>query len=128
MKTLLSVSKKCSVDLNSDGGLVTARFGNQIRSAIDKYNGLSKVKKATLWITFCSFLQRGLSFITVPIFTRLLSTADYGSVSVYQSWEMVATYLATLGVTYGGFNNGMIKFKDDREGSGLSYPAFFPAM
>lgn len=92
------------------------RFSSLIENAKDRYSGLSKVKKATLWITLCSFLQRGLSFITVPIFTRLLSTADYGSVSVYQSWEMVATYLATLGVTYGGFNNGMIKFKDDREG------------
>ena len=116
MKTLLSVLKRYSVDLNSGGGLVATRFDTQIKSAIERYNDLSKVKKATLWITFCSFLQRGLSFITVPIFTRLLSTADYGSVSVYQSWEMVATYLATLGVTYGGFNNGMIKFKDDREG------------
>ena len=96
--------------------MVTARMNSLIDSAIDKYRGLSKVKKATLWITLCSFLQRGLSFITVPIFTRLLSTTDYGSVSVYQSWEMVATYLATLGVTYGGFNNGMIRFKDDREG------------
>ncbi len=25
-------------------------------------------------------------------------------------------YLATLGVTYGGFNNGMMRFKNDREG------------
>ena len=95
---------------------MATRLNSLVRSAKEKYDGLSKVKKATLWITFCSFLQRGLSFITVPIFTRLLSTADYGSVSVYQSWEMVALYLATLGVTYGGFNNGMIKFKDDREG------------
>lgn len=95
---------------------MTVRFSSLIENAKEKYSGLSKVKRATLWITLCSFLQRGLSFITVPIFTRLLSTADYGSVSVYQSWEMVATYLATLGVTYGGFNNGMIKFKDDREG------------
>lgn len=91
-------------------------FEKLFDNAIRKYQVLSKAKKATLWITLCSFLQRGLSFITVPIFTRLLSTADYGSVSVYQSWEMVATYLVTLGVTYGGFNNGMIRFKTDREG------------
>lgn len=95
---------------------MSVRLNGVIADAKEKYSGLSKVKKATLWITLCSFMQRGLSFITVPIFTRLLSTADYGSFSVYQSWEMVATYLATLGVTYGGFNNGMIRFKDDREG------------
>ena len=95
---------------------MVVRLNSLIRNAKKRYSSLSKVKKATLWITFCSFLQRGLSFITVPIFTRLLTAADYGSVSVYQSWEMVAVYLATLGVTYGGFNNGMIKFKNDREG------------
>lgn len=95
---------------------MTVKINRLAKSAMERYGGLSKVKKATLWITLCSFLQRGLSFITVPIFTRLLSTADYGSVSVYQSWEMVAMYVATLGVTYGGFNNGMIRFKDDLEG------------
>ena len=105
-------------DLSFDvsGGLVAVKINRLAKSAKERYGGLSKVKKATLWITLCSFLQRGLSFITVPIFTRLLSTADYGSVSVYQSWEMVAMYVATLGVTYGGFNNGMMRFKDDREG------------
>ena len=95
---------------------MAVKINRLAKSAKERYGGLSKVKKATLWITLCSFLQRGLSFITVPIFTRLLSTADYGSVSVYQSWEMVAMYVATLGVTYGGFNNGMMRFKDDREG------------
>ena len=105
-------------DLSFDvsGGLVAVKINRLAKSAKERYGGLSKVKKATLWITLCSFLQRGLSFITVPIFTRLLSTADYGSVSVYQSWEMVAMYVATLGVTYGGFNNGMMRFKDNREG------------
>lgn len=95
---------------------MAVKINRLAKSAKERYGGLSKLKKATLWITLCSFLQRGLSFITVPIFTRLLSTADYGSVSVYQSWEMVAMYVATLGVTYGGFNNGMMRFKDDREG------------
>jgi len=87
-----------------------------IKKAKEHYDNLSKVKRATVWITFCSFLQRGISFITVPIFTRLLSTSEYGSFSVYQSWESMAIYVVTLGVTYGGFNNGMMRYKDDREG------------
>ena len=93
-----------------------------------RYKSLSKVRRATLWITLCSFLQRGVSFITVPIFTRMLTTAEYGSVSVYQSWEAVAAYLVTLGVTYGGFNNAMIKFKDDREGYASSVVGLVLAM
>jgi len=99
----------------TDRLLVTRMIG-QIRNLTRKYRNLSEVKKATIWITACSFLQRGISFITVPIFTRLLSTSEYGAFSVYQSWETVAIYLVTLGVTYGGFNNGMIRYSDDKEG------------
>ncbi len=88
----------------------------QIDQFRKSYSTLSKAKRATFWITFCSFLQKGISFITLPIFTRLLSVADYGTVSIYSGWESVATYLVTFGVTYGGFNNAMIKFRDDKEG------------
>lgn len=33
-----------------------------------KYRSLSVQAKAALWFTICSFLQKGISFITVPIF------------------------------------------------------------
>lgn len=101
---------------------------NRVRKVRERYQALSRAKRATFWITLSSFVQRGISFITVPIFTRMLSTADYGTVSVYSSWETVAVYLVTLGVTYGGFNNGMIKFKDDREGYTSSVMGLVTAM
>lgn len=82
----------------------------------NRYRSLSKVKRATLWITLSGFILRGISFITVPIFTRLLTTSEYGSFSVYQSWESVFVYMVTLGVAYGGFNNGMVRYPKDREG------------
>ncbi len=41
-----------------------------------KYRSLSVQAKAALWFTICSFLQKGISFITVPIFTRLMSTEE----------------------------------------------------
>jgi O-antigen/teichoic acid export membrane protein len=82
----------------------------------NRYTALSKVKRATLWITLSGFVLRGISFITVPIFTRLLTTSEYGSFSVYQSWESVFVYVVTLGVAYGGFNNGMMRYSEDKEG------------
>lgn len=87
-----------------------------VKDARARYSALSKVKRATLWITLSGFVLRGISFITVPIFTRLLTTDEYGSFSVYQSWESVFVYVVTLGVAYGGFNNGMVRYPDDREG------------
>ena len=50
-----------------------------------KYRSLSIQARAALWFTICSFLQNGISFITVPIFTRLMSTEEYGTYTVYLS-------------------------------------------
>ena len=44
----------------------------------NKYLGMSKPVKAAFWFTVSSYLQRGISMIATPIFTRLLSTENYG--------------------------------------------------
>lgn len=96
--------------------VIRATASDKVRTLAGTYARLSKARRATIWITLCSFLQRAISFITVPIFTRLLSTEEYGELSVYSSWQTVALYVITLGVIYGGFNNGMMRFREDREG------------
>ena len=68
-----------------------------------------------MWFTLCGFIQKGISFITVPIFTRLLSTEQYGVVSVFNSWESLLSVLCTLNLFYGGFNNGMLDYRDQRD-------------
>ncbi len=40
----------------------------------------------------------------------------------------MAAYVVTLGVTYGGFNNGMMRYKDDREGYTTSVMGLVLAM
>lgn len=49
----------------------------------EKYAQMSANVRSGLWYTICSFVQKGISFITVPIFTRLLTTEQYGVVSIY---------------------------------------------
>lgn len=81
-----------------------------------KYEGLNSPIRASLWFTVCSFVQKGISFITVPIFTRLMSTEQYGMYSLYLSWDGVIIVFATLNLSYQVFNNGLVKFEDDRDG------------
>lgn len=76
--------------------------------------------KAGLWFTICNFLQKGISFITIPIFTRMMSTDEYGIYSVYTSWYSLLTLFATLNLSYYVFNKGMVKYEDDRNGFELS--------
>jgi len=82
---------------------------------LDKYKSLPLPVKAGLWFTICNFIQKGISFITVPIFTRVMTTEQFGTVSVYNSWMSLLTVFLTLNLFYGVFNNGMTKYEDARE-------------
>ena len=83
---------------------------------LNKYKNLPKSIKASLWFMFCSVLQKGISFITIPIFTRLMSPAEYGDYSLFLSWQEILMIFATLNLNYQVFNNGMVKFKTDKDG------------
>lgn len=81
---------------------------------INKYKNLSQPLKASIWFTICSFLQKGIQFITAPIFTRLLSPEDFGTVNVYNSWFQILLIVVSLNLFQGVFNVGMIKFEDNQ--------------
>ena len=79
----------------------------------NKYIGMSVPVKAAFWFTVCNFLQRGISMITTPIFTRMLSTDEYGLYSTYLSWETVLAMVATLSL-YKAMMNLYVKY-DNQE-------------
>lgn len=82
---------------------------------LDKYNSLSIRVKATMWFFVCSVLQRGISTITTPIFTRLLTTVEYGQVSVFNSWLYIVQVIVTLQLGAGVYTMGIVKFKDEEK-------------
>ena len=86
-----------------------------IKKLTNKYRAIPIAARATLWFVFCSTLQKGISIITTPIFTRLMSTEQYGQFTVYSSWLQIITIITTLRLDYAVFNKGMSKFKDDRD-------------
>ena len=65
--------------------------------------------------TVCSILQQGVSFITLPLFTRLLTTEEYGQYSVYSSWAAIITIFITLNLPYGSFMTAMVKYREERD-------------
>lgn len=87
---------------------------------LEKYKGMSVVAKATLWFFVCTVIQKCISVITTPIFTRLLSVEQYGQVSVFNSWIQIVTLICTLRLDYGVFYKGISKFKDDKDGYTLA--------
>ena len=82
---------------------------------LDKYRKIPAPVKASLWFTICNIIQKGISLISMPIFTRLMTTAEYGEYTNYQAWYQIISIFATLNLYYGVFNNGMTKYPKDRE-------------
>lgn len=83
---------------------------------IDRYKCMPLPAKASLWFVFCSIVQKGIAFLTTPIFTRILSQTDYGVFSIYNSWLSILTIIVTFVLAMGHFNKGMIKYENDRDG------------
>lgn len=86
-----------------------------MKKLIEKYKSLSPVVKAPIWYTICSVIQNGIGFFTMPIFTNLMTTQQYGLFTVYQSWMGILVIFTTLNLQYGAFNNAMIKYQEKRE-------------
>ena len=56
----------------------------------------NRIVKAGSWYTFTNFFTVGISFLTLPIFTRILSTSDYGITSVYSSYISIFSVVFSL--------------------------------
>lgn len=77
---------------------------------INKYRKMSNTVKASMWYAVGNFFQKGLSMLLLPIYTRVMTSAEYGQYSLYQSWFSIISIFATLNLSYYVFNNGMIKY------------------
>lgn len=87
----------------------------KIRQLIKKYELMPAVARASLWFVICGFMTRGVSLLTTPIFTRLLTTEEYGVYSVFNSWLEIVTIFASLKLGYGVYIQGLVKFSEDQE-------------
>ena len=87
----------------------------KIKQFIKKYKKMPVVARASLWFVICGFMTRGVSLLTTPIFTRLLTTEQYGVYSVFNSWLEIVTIFASLKLGYGVYIQGLVKFNDDQD-------------
>lgn len=74
-----------------------------------------EVKSATVY-TFSTLFSRGLAIITVPVFTRLMTTSQIGIVNLYNSWYSMISAIATLSLTSGGYVVALREYESNRDG------------
>ncbi len=92
-----------------------AKFRGIIGRLWEKYKALPIPVKASLWFMACSVLQKGISLLTTPIFTRLMTTEQYGQFTLYSSWASIVAIFVTLNLQHGTFNTAQVKFAQNRK-------------
>ena len=91
------------------------KINEVIEVIFDKYRKMPVPVKASFWYTFCNILQKGISFIIIPVYTRMLTSSEYGQYSVFQSWRDILIILATLNLYCGVFTKAMVDYEKDRD-------------
>lgn len=69
-------------------------------------------KKASLCYLVGNLFNKGLAFLTIPIFTRLLSTSDYGIINTYTSWIVITTLFMGMALNM-GLRNAFVDYNED---------------
>lgn len=67
------------------------------------------ISKSAFWQVLGKFSLQGIAFFTTPIFTRILSPENYGTVSLYNSWLAILMVVLSL-QTYGSIANARVKY------------------
>ena len=75
----------------------------------DNFNRLAI--KAGFFYVLTQLLVRGITFLTTPIYTRLVDTAQYGQLRVYESWLLIFVPLMSLGL-YRGVERAKYDYPD----------------
>ena len=64
---------------------------------VQQSSGKSMVAaRAGIWYVICSFINKGIAFLTTPIFTRILTKTEVGEFSNYSVWLSIITIIATM--------------------------------
>ena len=86
-----------------------------IQKLIGRYKTMQAPVKASLWFLVCGFLQKAISMLTTPIFTRIMTDAEYGRFSVYNSWLGIVQVIVSLNLAAGVYTRGLVKNELDQD-------------
>jgi len=75
----------------------------------------SSPKKAALWFGASIYFNSALLLVATPLFTRYLSTAEYGEVTLFTTWTNIIALLSTLSLSKGIFQNALLEFESEQD-------------
>ncbi len=84
-----------------------------IKKILKYYKDQNKEKKAAIWFSLCNIINKGISLVVIPIYTRILTIEDYGNYSVLLTWLEILIIIATLEISRGHYPVGITKYDKD---------------
>ena len=85
------------------------------KKILKKIKDLPLGVKASVAYFLANMISKGIAYITTPLYTRLLSSEQYGQVSVFLTWLEIFGIVAMFCLSYGVFNNGMVDYPTKRD-------------
>ena len=65
-----------------------------------KETGIQNAFKAGIWYTISTLLVKSIGIISTPLFTRMMTTADYGLAATFNTWYSLFAIVCSLNVGY----------------------------
>ena len=89
---------------------------NKVQKLFQNYYRMPVQVKASMWYAACNVLQKGMSFVTVPIYIRMLTVSECGRYVTFLSWKDIVMIFATFNLFYGVYTKYIIDHEKDRDG------------
>lgn len=64
------------------------------------------------YYTLGTFILQGINFLTLPLYTRILTTRDFGITSLYTAWQSVVVIFLCL-QTFSTIQNAKVSYEDE---------------
>lgn len=89
-----------------------SKFHNSLKQ---NYSKIPVSVRAAIWFTVCNALTQGVSFLTMPMYTRIMPDEQYGIVTTYNSWFGILLSIIALNIYGSTLNTALVKYKDRKE-------------
>lgn len=80
-----------------------------------KWDNLSNESKASIAFLIAGVIQKGIQMLVTPVFTRIMTSYEFGIYSSYNAWYQIIYIFATLRIAAGVYTQGLVKFENDRD-------------
>lgn len=84
------------------------KFFNKTNASFNKKTSVEW--RATLWYTAANLFTKAFGFLTIPLYTNLLTTGEYGYLNTYNAWISILSVIVGLSL-----NNAVISIQKERK-------------